>query len=224
MLSVSLVVDDMKQMFFDLLAKGKFVKDKSGIKMLEIINANFIADKSILFGTPALDWYEREKQWYLSQSLNVNDIPPPIPKIWQAVATPSGEINSNYGWAVFSEENYSQYDNCKKSLEQQADTRQGVMIYNRPSMQYDSKKDGRSDFMCCMFNQFFIRDEQLSMNVNFRSNDSIFGYKGDYAWMDYVHTKLHSDLILTYPNLQKGPIIWNAMSFHIYENHFDLVK
>lgn len=217
-------IEDIRNIFRDKLKNEEFVVDKTGVKMVEILNANFIADNDSIFGESNQDWNERELEWYLSQSLNVNDIPPPIPKIWQQVATPKGFVNSNYGWAVFSEDNYFQYNNCIEALKTQSDTRRAIMIYNRPSMQYDYNSDGKSDFMCCQNTQHFIRNNILTSHINFRSNDAIHGYKSDYSWINYVHNKLYQDLLPTYPDLQSGQISWNAMSLHIYSYHFNLIK
>lgn len=217
-------VEDIRQDFRDKLATEDFVIDKTGVKMIEIINANFNADEDIIFGTHSPDWYDRELQWFLSQSLNVNDIPPPIPKIWQQVATEEGFVNSNYGWCVYSDENFWQYTSCLQTLEKHQDSRRAIMIYNRPSMQLDYSHGGRSDFMCMQNTQHFIRDNKLSTHVNMRSNDAIHGFKGDYFWVNYVHSMLHNDLLKTYPDLELGEIIWNAMSLHCYQYHWHLIK
>lgn len=214
---------DPRTQFGLQLSTNKFVTDKSGKKMLEIIGAQFLAKDPEIFGKVNLDWCEREYKWYESQSLNVNDIPAPIPAIWKMVATPDGRINSNYGWAIWSDENSSQYENCLATLQKEKESRRAIMIYTRPSMQYEYNKDGMSDFMCTNSVQYFIRDNYLSCIVNMRSNDAIHGYKGDYFWQEEVLVKLFMDLLFTYPELQCGDIIWNVGSLHIYEHHFFLV-
>ena len=217
-------VQNIRNTFIDLYKNKKFVKDKSGVDTIEIINASFIADQEAIFGTPNTDWHQRELTWYLSQSLNVNDIPAPIPKIWQAVADKEGFINSNYGWMIFSEENFNQYAHCLKALQNDSTSRRAEMIYTRPSMQLDYNKNGRSDFVCCQYTQHLIRDNKLISLIYFRSSDSVHGYKGDRFFADWVHTSLYENLLTTYPDLQLGDIIWNASSLHIYEAHFPLIE
>ena len=217
-------VEQIRDIFRSKLASEDFVTDRTGVKAIEIINANFIANEDLIFGTHSPSWYEREKEWYISESLNVNDIPPPIPKTWKAVATPEGWINSNYGWAIFSEENFYQYKNCLKTLSNHEDSRRAIMIYNRPSMQYDYCAGGMTDFMCMQNTQHFIRDGALTSHANIRSNDAIFGFKGDFNWINYVHNKLYNDLLPVYNDLKIGPIYWNAMSLHVYSYHWHLVK
>ena len=213
-------ITDIREFFAFLLKSEKFIKDKSGRKVIEVQAAQFIADQPAIFGAPNEDWHRRELNWYLSQSLNVNDIEPPIPQIWKAVADPNGFINSNYGWAIFSEQNGNQYKNVVEKLRDSSDSRQAQMIYTRPSMHTDWNYAGRQDFMCCSNTIHHIRDGGLQSMVYFRSNDAWAGYKGDYAWMNYVHSKLVDDLGA---NKDKSYIIWNAASLHIYENQFYLV-
>jgi len=98
-------VEDIRNYFKDALALEEFVIDKTGVKTIELINASFIADEESIFGEPNHDYIRREIDWYLSKSLNVNDIPGKVPEIWKQVADNKGNINSNYGWCIFSPEN-----------------------------------------------------------------------------------------------------------------------
>jgi len=191
--------------------------------MLEIINASFIADEPTIFGVPNENWHLCEREWYLAQSLNVNDIPGPIPAIWKQVASTKGEINSNYGWCIFNQANGSQYFNALNALRLDKNSRQAVMIYNRPSMHVDCKKDGMRDFICTHSTHLFIRYGKLDYIVNMRSNDAVFGYKGDYAWHSYIHQQACQDLKKHYPELQLGRLHWNAGSLHVYPRHHALV-
>ena len=79
------------EMFKELMLRGI-----DGVKLLELIGVQFIADENRIFGTPNDDYIQRELEWYQSQSLNVNDIPGNTPQIWKQVASPDGIINSNY--------------------------------------------------------------------------------------------------------------------------------
>lgn len=212
-------LEQVRSKFRSLLKRKQFVTDKTGVKTLEIVGAQFIASEPALFGTPNEDWHRRELNWYTSMSLNVNDIEEPIPQIWKQVATPSGEINSNYGWCVFSPDNGYQYGNVLNELKNNPFSRRAQMIYTRPSMHTDYNRDGMSDFMCCSNTTHVIRNGKLVTMVYFRSNDAVHGYKGDFAWMNHIHQQLAGDL-----EVPAGDIIWHSASFHIYERHFDLVK
>ena len=213
-----LTVRDIQTELYNKLTREEFVTDKTGVKTVEIMNASFIADRPAIFGTVNEDYVERELKWYLSQSLNVNDIPEPVPAIWKAVATPDGRINSNYGWCIFSEENGSQYKNVAEQLKANPDSRRATMIYNRPSMHVDYNKDGMSDFMCTNAVQYLVRDGKLNALVYMRSNDAVFGYKNDYAWQRWVLDDLADEI-----GIPSGNVYWNVASLHVYERHFDLI-
>lgn len=219
-----MTVKDIRNTFKQLLEEEKFITDKSGVKTIELINATFIADEPIIFGSENQEYIERELQWYLSQSLNVYDIPPPVPAIWKAVADKNGMINSNYGNLIFSTTNFSQYESAKNEIIKNKDSRRSIMIYTRPSMQVEYNALGKSDFCCTNTVQLFIRNNKLIYIVSMRSNDSVFGYKNDYAWHKWVYEKLYSELLDTYPDLEKDHIQWNAGSLHVYERHFNFVR
>lgn len=217
-------VKDIRKTFIDKLKNEEFVIDKTGVKTVEILAATFIADEPAIFGTVNQDYLKREIDWYESQSLYVKDIPGGPPQIWQQVASSEGKINSNYGFLIFSEDNYNQFDSCARQLELDSFSRRGIMIYTRPSIQLEYNLNGMSDFICTNTIQYFIRDNKLICCVSMRSNDAIFGYKNDYHWNIYVQQKLLKRLKITYPLLECGDIIWNSNSLHIYQRHFELIK
>ena len=213
----------IKKQFEKLLKKKAYVKDKTGVKTIEIINASFIADDAVIFGSVNEDYVKRELEWYKSQSLNVNDIPGGPPEIWKQVSSKDGFINSNYGWCIYSEENGNQYNNAKVELSINVCSRRAIMIYNRPSMHADYNVDGMSDFMCTNAVQYLIRDGKVHALVYMRSNDAVFGYKNDYAWQKYVLQQLVSDLNDNWIHVEVGNIYWNVASMHVYERHFHLI-
>lgn len=223
----------VRQQFVDLLIREQFVTDKSGVRMLEIPGASFVAKEETIFDTVNRDYVKREIEWYESQSLYVDDIPGETPAIWKAVASKGswgcGMINSNYGYLIYSPENGSQYDNVLKELLKTPTSRRAVMIYTRPSMHYDYNQDGMSDFICTNAHQYLLRDGFLDVVVQMRSNDVRFGYRNDRAWAAHVQKKLVNDLNGEYAhNIIKGPIqagdiYWQVGSLHVYEKDFYLV-
>lgn len=213
-------VADIREQFKAMLAAQDVVEDGN----LEIINATFVADEPSIFGEVNEDWCRRELRWYMSQSLSVEDIPPPIPQIWKQVASFNGRINSNYGFLIWSSKNGLQFENAIEALMQNPASRQALMIYTRPSMHIDAKVDNMRDFICTNTVQLVIRKNKLHYMVNMRSNDVVFGYKGDRHWHDFVFELALHRLQGKYPTLEKGLMFWNAGSLHIYPRHFDLVK
>lgn len=206
-------VKDIREQFKALYGSSMF--NASGL--LEIVGASFIADEESIFGKVDYTYVDKEIAWYNSKSRNVYDMHNP-PKIWQAVATPDGRINSNYGWCIYSDDNFNQYYKVLHTLQKNPNSRQGTMIYTRPTMHEDSCEDGMKDFMCTNAVSYFIRDNKLCCVVQMRSNDAVYGYKNDRYWQMYVLSQLAKDL-----NVEVGDIHWQAASLHIYPRHFKLL-
>lgn len=214
-----LKVEHIREYFIQELKSQRFVTDKTGVKTIEMIGATFEADEPTIFGELNHDYIERELMWYKSKSLNVNDIPGKTPAIWQQVADADGLINSNYGWAIWHEDNYGQYWKVLNELRENPNSRRAVMIYTRPNMWLDYNHNGRSDFMCTNAVQYMIRDDELIAVVQMRSNDVVFGYRNDFAWQNHVVKLLGAALGIT-----KTKVIWHVGNLHVYERHFEMVK
>jgi len=218
-------VEDIRNDVVFNFVHENFVEDKSGCKVIEIINACFEANENSIFGKPNEDYIKRELEWYKSQSLNVNDIPGNTPQIWKDVSSNNNLINSNYGHLIWSPDNMCQYENVRMELGENPASRRATMIYTRPTIWLDAFKDGMSDFICTNNVQYFIRDDELITSVYMRSNDIVFGYNNDFAWQKHVRDKLIEDLeVDTYKIYKPGPIYWNVGSLHIYERHFNLIQ
>lgn len=214
-----LKVEHIRDYFIQELKSERFVTDKTGVKTIEMIGATFEADEPTIFGKVNQDYVERELAWYKSKSLSVYDIPAPVPEIWKQVADENGYINSNYGWCIWSDDNYGQYWKVLNELRENPNSRRAVMIYTRPTMWYDYNFNGMSDFMCTNAVQYMIRDDELIAVVQMRSNDVVFGYRNDFAWQDHVVKLLGAAL-----GIDKTKVIWHVGNLHVYERHFDMVK
>ena len=179
------------------------------------------------FSTPK-KYVKAELDWYKSMDLSIigHEGIESNPT-WQSCCTKNEkkEINSNYGWCVFSEENGSQYDNCLEVLKKDKTTRNAIIVYNRPSIYKDYKRDGMHDMICTMYSHFFIRNNKLMMVHNMRSNDIRYGFIcSDLAWNCFIYQNLYEDLKETYPDLEVGQIIWTSDSMHLYSRHFEALE
>ena len=65
-----------------------------------------------------------------------------MPKIWKTVSSREGEINSNYGYLIFSAENKEQYEKVLKTLQADPTSRRAVMIYTNPNMHEQWNRKG----------------------------------------------------------------------------------
>lgn len=216
----------------------------------ELLHTSFICDKEYILRPPTEPYSTNEIEWYLSQSLDTNDLALYagfVPKIWKDISDINGKINSNYGWCCFSKENGEQFKHAIEHLKHDPYTRKAILIYNRPSMHSDwsdkrqsltgivnkdhwmfdteiEYKRIRGDFMCCQNNQLFIRNNKLEMVVHMRSMDAVYGYNIDYKWFKFVFDKAYQILSKTYKDLQKGDIVIFANSIHVYDRHFNLLE
>lgn len=216
-------IKDIRDLFLQKYEAEDFVIDKSSSKTIEILGESYIVDEDVIFGTLNEDYAKKELQWYLSESLNVYDIPK-TPQIWRQVCDSNGYINSNYGHCVFSKENGEQYKHCLRTLRKDKDSRRAMMHYTRPSMQWEYNKNGMSDYMCTNHVQVLIRNNKLNYILSQRSCDAWAGYRNDIFWAKYVHNKLLQDLKEDYPELELGTLIHQVGSLHFYERQFYLLE
>jgi thymidylate synthase len=220
-------VKDIRNEFIQKYARSEFEIDKTDCRVIEISPAFFLADEPAIFGKPNNDYISRELEWYYSQSLRVKDIPPPIPKIWNDVADADGKIHSNYGYLIFSKENYNQYSQCFYHLLNDPSTRRAIMIYTRPRIQIEYNENSMSDFICTNTVQYTIRHGKLHAHVSMRSNDAYFGYRNDWAWQKHILARLTTNLNIyrdECDHLEVGDIYWSTPSLHLYESQFKFLS
>lgn len=206
-----------------------FVIDKSGVKLVEILDAHFCLNPEQPYFTfngrkTSEEYVRAELEWYNSLDLSIDFIGEKA-KIWKDIASTENLVNSNYGWCIFSLENGEQYKNCVLELIKNPESRRAIMIYTRPSMHIDYCREGMNDFICTNTVQCFIRNNELIYIVNMRSNDACFGFFNDFCWHCHIYNKLLKDIQKIYPHIQicKSGIHWNANSFHMYERHFNML-
>ena len=182
-------VESIREKFKDLYKAQRYCDNGT----FELTGVSFRATEPVIFGYPNEKYIDAEIRWYQSRSRNVNRLFEMYGKevqIWKNVADNGGQINSNYGWCVYDEQNYEQFNNVYNELRTDKNSRRAIMIYTRPSMHYDCNVNGMSDFMCTNSVQYLIRDGYLQAIVNMRSNDAVFGYINDYAWQRLVSKRL----------------------------------
>lgn len=227
-----LKTEDIKNLFIEKYKNKDYRKIGNAVQQsltIELQAIQFEVDKPWIIREPNYNYFNREFEWYKSESLNVNDIPGGAPEIWRICASPSGYINSNYGWMIWSKDNGYQFDSCFKKLLDDPHTREACMIYNRPSMQEEYNKDGMHDFCCTYSVQCFLNEDEqnkthLKYIVYMRSNDAVFGFNNDSLWHQNVQLMLANKLSKK-DALNKeiicDNIIWHAGSLHVYERHFE---
>ena len=142
---------------------------------------------------------------------------------WKQLTNDDGTINSSYGYLIFGEKNeegLSQWQWAQRSLIKDKDSRQAIMYLCRTSVQRDDIKD----FICTISYQFLIRDNQLWLIVNRRSQDIFFGLTFDGPWEMLLMQQMRLHLLDTYPELKLGSYVLNCGSLHMYERNFEKIK
>ena len=227
-----LKTEDIKNLFIEKYKNKDYRKIGNAVQQsltIELQAIQFEVDKPWIIREPNYNYFNRELEWYKSESLNVNDIPGGAPEMWRICASPSGYINSNYGWMIWSKDNGYQFDSCFKKLLDDPHTREACMIYNRPSMQEEYNKDGMHDFCCTYSVQCFLNEDEqnkthLKYIVYMRSNDAVFGFDNDSLWHQNVQLMLANKLSqkdALNKEIVCDNIIWHAGSLHVYERHFE---
>lgn len=207
---------------------SKQEKQENGTKEILFMHVSFDMSKvtgKVEFASRKSNenYLKRELDWYLSLDPTIEKVKDV--KIWQNICSKKDStVNSQYGILVYGEENNNQFQKALDSLIKDKDSRQAVIIYNRPSIHEDAYRDGKHDFICTFYQQFFIRNDRLECITNMRSNDCIFGIFNDLPWFECVYNDMYRELLKTYPNLEKDKLIYIANSFHCYERHFELLN
>lgn len=201
-------VDDIRRQFAELRAR---FPEGNASGTLEIIGASFEVTDDVIFGAPAPDWQRRETDWYLSQSLNIGDLEGAVPAAWRASASPELAVLSNYGWAMLSADNHTQYAEVLAELRADVGSRRAVALYARPSMRADARAVGCRDVFCTLGVSYLVRAGRLGAVVHMRSSDCELGFKGDVHWQRLMLGRLASEL-----GVPTGPLVWQASSLHAY--------
>ena len=221
--------ESYEQILKEILLNGENISTR-GLVTRELINITIRIDSlHTIFHSITVRPYNQVKKyllgelcWYFSGSKNVNEIIK-YSKFWDKLKDDENKVNSNYGYLVFYKENkyeLTQYNWCKKTLEQDVNSRQAIIMYNQPEYFYKENKD----FICAQLQHFFIRDNKLSSIIYIRSSDAILGLTYDIPWFSLVQQYLCLELNMKYDKLMNGNLTVNIGSSHIYENKIALVK
>lgn len=176
--------------------------------------------------------------WYLSGSPDPRGILP-YAKFWDGIRNsgnrdeyPEGTVNSNYGTRLFGDSGApsafwekrgyrsSQWQETIELLSRDKDSRQAIMNIHVPS----DRHVGNKDVPCTLSLQWFIRENQLHLIINMRSNDVILGFTNDVFQFTMLQEAMMLQLRATYPELELGYYFHNAGSMHIYSRHFSMAE
>lgn len=170
-------------------------------------------------------------------------------KFWLKIANPDDTINSNYGYLAFKYKSHGNrfeqaletlsedaksggsintyktkmrtpYEWALECLRRDKDSRQAILRFSLPEHQWMGNKDQT----CTMHANFLIREDQLHMTVNMRSNDLMLGLVYDMPWFISVQERMIDDLKDLYPELTIGTYTHIVTSMHIYDRNTQDVR
>jgi thymidylate synthase len=167
------------------------------------------------FASREFNWkyFAGELAWYMGGG-RTTDYIDNFSNFWKSLKNPDGTINSNYGNLLFGKQIIWAYE----SLVKDENSRQAISFISRPDFQYE----GNKDFVCTVYLNFWIRNGELNMKVQMRSNDLFYGFTYDVPFFAVVMQTMWHNLRKTYPDLQLGKYYHCADNIHYYERHFEL--
>ena len=220
---------DLNSAFCESLAivkdQGSNVESR-GTKQREILFHHIcIEDPTALTIAPPLRKFKpvyaiAEWLWYLSQDKEVKNIGK-FAETWLLIQDENGQAESNYGEYIFGDQtglSGSQWRWVVQELLRDRDTRRATISINQP---YHKNKN-KLDYPCTNNMHFFIRDNQLHLGVNMRSNCAVFGFCNDVWTFCMFQQLMLNELNDLGTNLTLGRYYHSAGSFHVYERHWKM--
>ena len=143
---------------------------------------------------------------------------------WGVIANEDETVNSAYGNLRFNEKNeygLSQWQWAFQTLKSDKDSRQAIMLFNKPHYQWLGNKD-----VICTLNAIFnIRDNKLNAHINMRSQNTAIVLQMDI----YIHARLMLHVMRELNNnyddeLQLGTMSYHMVSGHVYERDLKYVQ
>lgn len=211
-----------------------------GQKIREILGASFVIQdpRNRLLYIPerkfSLQYVMAEILWYVLGD-NTTEWIGNYSTMWNNISDDGKTANSAYGARIFKQHgyqvaavrfdgtcervegdrNWSQWNYVKEELKRDPDSRRAVIHIRMPQDSIEAKKD----VPCTNTLQFFIRDNKLTLLVNMRSTDLIFGLGNDVPAFTFMQEMMANEL-----GVELGPYIHVSNSLHIYERHFEMCE
>lgn len=163
-----------------------------------------------------VNYFKKEMLWKLGAN-RMDDSIKQHAKMWESVQNPDGSFNSNYGHYWFGPQ--MGFWNVALELIRDKDSRQAVI----PMLSKEHMTPETIDKVCTTAVGFHIRNDKLYMSVQMRSSDQVFGLGTDIPTFSFLY-RLMFAILKDHYDLSIGTVSITAMSSHIYERHFEMVR
>lgn len=208
--------------FYYIHKNGRHTVNRKGQGLYEMRNVTLVLDPEAstycLGRYPSQEYLEKELDFYASGSRQLEDAVK-MSKFWSECSDDGKTINSNYGFLLFHDENkhgFTQFEHAINCLRNNPDSKKAVMTLYSKEHAYIS-----NDNPCTLIINLYIQGDALNMQVIMRSNDLWYGLPYDLPFFRVVHYTALAMLKRTYPNLELGYHIHQALNLHFYEWAFD---
>lgn len=208
--------------FYCIHKNGRHTVNRKGQGLYEMRNVTLVLDPEAstycLGRNPSQEYLEKELDFYASGSRQLEDAVK-MSKFWSKCSDDGKTINSNYGFLLFHDENkhgFTQFEHAINCLRNNPDSKKAVMTLYSKEHAYIS-----NDNPCTLIINLYIQGDALNMQVIMRSNDLWYGLPYDLPFFRVVHYTALAMLKRTYPNLELGYHIHQALNLHFYEWAFD---
>jgi thymidylate synthase len=176
--------------------------------------ANAIVDSKVERNW-SLEYANAEWRWYLSGDPNIKklgELYGKVPQIWERMADEQGNVNSNYGYQWYRE---NQLGKVISMLKSNPETRQATISI------YDGKEIHKYDHdtPCTYAVQFTVLDDKLNMSVVMRSNDLWYGFCND----QYQFSSLQM-LVANETGYDVGTYYHFAHNLHLYNDKLPVIN
>ena len=223
----------------NILANGSEKGDRTGTGTISVFGRTLRHDLSESFPiltTKSVHFKSvvGEILWFLKGDTNIKFLQDHKIKIWDAWATPDGEVGALYGhqWRHWRDsydatKSIDQIANLIHTLKTNPDSRRMLVsawnVSDLPLEKYSPQKNarwGRMALATCHYNfQCYVNDGKLSLIFNMRSSDVFLGLPFNLA--SYA---LLCHMLAQVCGLEVGELIWSGADVHIYKNHIEQVK
>lgn len=146
-----------------------------------------------------------ELMWYLSGSNKLKDIEK-YSEFWKNISDDGETLNSAYGYRIFHQFGFDQWEYVKDKLTKDTFSRQAVIHIK------DASNVPTKDTPCTIALQYQIRDNKLYATTFMRSNDLWKGFPYDVFAFTALQVKLAMEL-----GVGLGTYTHIAGSLHMYE-------
>jgi len=141
-------------------------------------------------------------------------------------------LNSAYGHIMKGKGNgefgINQWKFAIETLHNDTDSRRAILQIHHPEHQSMAYRVGSKDVPCTLSLQFFIRDNELHLHTNMRSNDVMWGLTYDLFSFTLFQECMLLDLKRHWPeafkDLELGRYYHTAGSLHLYERHYKMAE